>query len=264
MRAEADARERAVDDFEAALAEARREPDAILDGQALLALEREQEDVRGAVEELRGRRGELTAERRALAAQPGIADAAGEAAALAEQLVDVMRARDRLALASSVLREAERRYREANGPGFLRTAGIYLAAITGGRYERIVLADAIDGQRLELVPSMAGPPVPVVHPLSRGTLEQVHLAMRLALVDEIDPERILPLFLDESFVHWDAGRLAGVVPLLAATGGRQIVLTTCHATIAGALQGAGAHVIALQGSGDGAALSPVGSSTAIP
>ena len=77
----------------------------------------------------------------ALAALPGVADAAGEAAVYEEHLQTTERRRDRLAMTSSVLLHAERRFREQHGPGFLAAASGYLAAITGGRYDRLLIAE---------------------------------------------------------------------------------------------------------------------------
>jgi uncharacterized protein YhaN len=92
-----------------------------------------------------------------------------------------------------------------------------------------------------------GLPVPVAPPLSRGTLEQIYVALRLALIDEIDPERLLPLYLDEALVNWDDDRVDGLLPLLAALQGRQALVATCHPELAARLGALGAAVIATPG-----------------
>ncbi len=263
LRDTAAAREAAADgagDLESLLAEARSSPQAILTEEELAALDAHGAETARELERIHGRRGALETERRALAERPGVADAAGEAGALRERLAEVLEQRDRLVVAAAVLREAERRYREANAPRFVQRASEYLAAVTAGRYRQILLAEGLDGQRLELVRADTREPVPVGHPLSRGTIEQVGLALRLALVDDVDPEAALPLFLDESLVHWDESRLAAVATLLGAARGRQIVITTCHPAIAARLAAEGAYVIGFEG--DGAAMSPARSSTA--
>jgi uncharacterized protein YhaN len=176
-----------------------------------------------------------------------VADAAGEAEVYEERLRLAAVRRDRLALASSVLLHAERRFREEHGPSFLRAASRYLAVITGGRYERLLLGQHAgdDTPRLEAIQGDRA--VTVAPPLSRGTLEQVYVALRLALVDEIDPGRLLPLYLDEALVNWDDDRVDALLPLLGALEGRQVLVATCHPELAARLGALGAAVIATPG-----------------
>ena len=103
---------------------------------------------------------------------------------------------------------------------------------------------------LEVTRAGEAMPVRVGAPLSRGTLEQIYVAVRLALVDAIDGEARLPLFLDELFAHWDAHRLDALVRVLGAVEGRQVVVSTCHAALADRLErSCGARVIELAGPG---------------
>ena len=90
-------------------------------------------------------------------------------------------------------------------------SGIF-SEITGGRYERLVFDDALrifvfDGA--EKIP---------VHALSRGTVEQVYLAVRIALGRVLSGEPMFFSF-DEAFAFYDAERLASVLGYL----GRQPV-----------------------------------------
>ncbi len=255
LRSAADERLRSANaafgDLAAIAAEAaeleRRGTPLVLDDAALARLDAERSRNTAALEELQHRRGALVAERHALAALPGVADAAGEAAVYEEQLRVVERRRDRLALTSSVLLHAERRFREEHGPGFLTAASAYLTAITGGRYDRLLIGEQNGNEPPRLEVLRHGRPVPVGAPLSRGTLEQIYVALRLALVDEVDPHRLLPLFLDEALVNWDDDRVDGLLPLLAALQGRQAIFTTCHPTLAARLGAVGAAVIATPG-----------------
>ncbi|MDX6376595.1 MAG: hypothetical protein QOE98_898 [Gaiellaceae bacterium] len=255
LRSAADERLRSANtafgDLTAIAAEAaeleRRGTPLVLDDAALAQLDAERAQNATAIEDLQHRRGALVAERHALAALPGVADAAGEAEVYEELLHTVERRRDRLALASSVLLHAERRFREQHGPGFLAAASRYLAAITGGRYDRLLIGEQSGNEPPKLEVMRHGRPVPVGAPLSRGTLEQIHVALRLALVDEVDPQHLLPLFLDEALVNWDDDRVDGLLPLLAALEGRQAVFTTCHPALAVRLGAVGAAVIATPG-----------------
>jgi uncharacterized protein YhaN len=65
--------------------------------------------------------------------------------------------------------------------------------------------------------------------LSRGTADQLYLAVRLALVDLVCQGRTPPLFLDEPFTHFDAARAEAVAALLAAAARqRQVFLFTAR------------------------------------
>ncbi|HKJ72191.1 MAG TPA: AAA family ATPase [Gammaproteobacteria bacterium] len=135
---------------------------------------------------------------------------------------------DRLRLGEALVREADRRFRDAHQPDVLRRAGAYLERVTGGRYGALELDEDVlrvrdaDGVLREVSADSAR--------LSRGTRDQVFLALRLAVADHLDAgsER-LPLLLDEVFVHWDPQRQeAGLAGLKEMAGERQVLLFTCH------------------------------------
>jgi hypothetical protein len=70
----------------------------------------------------------------------------------------------------------------------------------------------------------------VKSPLSRGTLDQIYLALRLAIIDHLDADRErLPVFLDEVFVNWDAPRRHAAFEILGDMAReRQLFVFTCH------------------------------------
>lgn len=74
--------------------------------------------------------------------------------------------------------------------------------------------------------------------LSRGTLEQIYLALRLAAGSIFMRNEELPIFLDEAFAMYDDVRLAETLKALAKTG-RQILIFTCQKREAELLQQAG-------------------------
>ena len=139
--------------------------------------------------------------------------------------------------------------RERYAPAWLQTASRYLEAITHGRYGGVAIVETPAGEPvLEVTRSGEALPVRVGPPLSRGTLEQIYVAVRLALVDAIDSEARLPLFLDELFAHWDAQRLDALAGVLGAVEGRQVLVSTCHAALADRLErSCGALVVELAG-----------------
>jgi len=175
----------------------------------------------------------------------------GEVLAVEEELDELRRRRDRLALLARIVRASDRRFRERNQPDVLKAAGRHLSAITDGRYRRLHVPETdLDGTLLLQGPGYPGP-VGLADgtPVSTGTREQVYLALRLAIVDHLDAggER-LPLFLDEAFVNWDEARRRrgfGLLEELAEK--RQIFVFTCHEPMARSLEERGARLVRLPG-----------------
>jgi uncharacterized protein YhaN len=101
-------------------------------------------------------------------------------------------------------------------------AGKLFGKITGGRYATLKLDDnmtpsvQIDGRRW----------VSFEH-FSRGTVDAIYLALRVALAKVRDDGRSLPLMLDDPFVHLDQKRLATALNLvdLASADGQLILFS---------------------------------------
>ncbi|HPF13568.1 MAG: AAA family ATPase [Planctomycetes bacterium] len=160
-----------------------------------------------------------------------------------QQLQETLEERDRLALLASVLDRAEADYRKAHQPDVLLRSGEYLRRITDGRYTALRYPEAGFDESKDVplqVLSTAQGWRTVAKPLSRGTQEQIYLALRLGTLDYLDSGRErLPLVLDEALVHWDHRRrlaLYGVLRELCQH--RQVILFTCHESFAEEVQAA--------------------------
>jgi uncharacterized protein YhaN len=147
-----------------------------------------------------------------------------------DRLAALRRERDRLALLESILVQAERRFREEHQPPVLLRASAYLERATAGRWSRL----DFEAQGLLVSGSGRDEPVPAQSPLSRGTLDQIFLCLRLGLLDHLDEGRErLPLVLDDALLRMDALRRAAVYQLLAEISQRrQVFLLTCQEWIA--------------------------------
>ena len=183
----------------------------------------------------------------ALAAGETLDRVDGEIQVLDEEVRRLERERDRRYVLARLIREADRRFREEHQPALVRRAGEYLATITGGRYERVLVADGTSEGSFMLRGAEGMHPVEVALPLSTATREQVYLALRLAAVDHLDQEgERLPLFLDETLVNWDPSRQDRGLALLARLAqDRQLFVFTCHPGVAAALARQGAVVVTL-------------------
>jgi len=105
--------------------------------------------------------------------------------------------------------------------------GAYLEEITRGRYD-CVKAD--DDLNLWVFSQEKGDWVaPEDSELSRGTVDQLYLAARLALLDLLYSDAKPPLLLDDPFVKFDAGRREQAIALCKDIAQRQqVLLFTCH------------------------------------
>ena len=131
-----------------------------------------------------------------------------------------------LSIGLTMIKRTKRIMEEQRQPGVLREASRLMSLLSEGRYKRISMPE---GERRIALETRDGRIVESGF-LSRGTAEQLYLAMRFALADEAAASHALPLLLDDPFVNFDYGRLqaaAGVLKELAER--RQIVFFTCHA-----------------------------------
>ncbi len=96
-----------------------------------------------------------------------------------------------------------------------------LSEITEGKYERISINDAAE-VRVHTPQRVLG-----LEQLSRGTLEQIYFALRMAAGELFCPDEKLPLILDETFAMYDDRRLEAALRWLSNCG-RQVILFSCQ------------------------------------
>ena len=119
-------------------------------------------------------------------------------------------------------------------PPVLRDASHWLARLTDGRHTAITTT--IDEARLEVHDRDGSVWKP--ERLSRGTREQVFLALRLALVRDLQRHGVpLPLVMDDALVNFDDERARAAARVLVEfvsdqPGERQMLVFTCHAHVA--------------------------------
>ena len=103
----------------------------------------------------------------------------------------------------------------------------YFERLTQGRYADV---RADEDLQLQVFSHEKGDWVtPSGHELSRGTVDQLYLAVRLALLDLLYGEAKVPLLLDDPFVKFDADRRARAVALCKEVArDHQVLLFTCH------------------------------------
>lgn len=133
------------------------------------------------------------------------------------------------ALTAELMGRTRRIYEEEKQPQVLLLASTYFAKLTEGEYLRVVMT--LGHKELKAEHKDAG--LLDSGLLSRGTAEQLYLAIRLALAETMSRQANLPLLFDDLFVNFDERRLHAALSLLGElSASRQIVMLTCHRHVA--------------------------------
>lgn len=154
---------------------------------------------------------------------------------------------DALTMAMDALSAANDTLRQRFSPQLNRRASELFARLTGGEYAALELSRSFDAS---VVP--AGQVLPrSALALSRGTVEQLYLAVRLAVCQlTLDGEDPPPLVLDDALADFDDRRMELALELLRELGQeRQILLFTCHSREADWARRVGVPTISLQSEG---------------
>lgn len=125
-------------------------------------------------------------------------------------------------LALTTLQSLSGQMRDSFGPHLNASMSQILNGLTGGTYDEVY----VDGQ-LNVSVRTGSHTVPL-YTLSRGTMEQVYLAMRLAVIDLLFPQGGMPLLLDDCFLAYDDERLQHTLEWLAENYSGQVFLFTCQ------------------------------------
>lgn len=149
-----------------------------------------------------------------------------------------------ISLALEALDRADSALQSRFSPALNRRSGEILSALTEGRYEGVSLTRDFEATAAE-----AGSVLPRrALALSRGTLDQLYLAVRLAICQLALPEEDpAPLVLDDALTNFDDGRMALALQyLLDLSQTRQVLCFTCHSREGAWLSGRpGVHMAAL-------------------
>lgn len=125
-------------------------------------------------------------------------------------------------VASQVLENAYEEMKANVVPKFTQKLSSTISKVSNGKYSKVVTSDKegllIEKENGEYVPAKA---------LSMGTLDQLYLSLRFAIVGESTNEK-MPIILDEAFAYFDNDRLLNILKYMSIEFGQnQILLFTC-------------------------------------
>ena len=107
-------------------------------------------------------------------------------------------------------------------PKFTKNLSESIKKISSDKYDKVTINDEngmiIENNRGEYVEAVK---------LSTGTIDQLYLALRLSMIDELSKEN-LPIILDESFAYSDNNRLKNMLQYLSSElNNHQTIIFTC-------------------------------------
>ena len=136
-------------------------------------------------------------------------------------------------LAARLVDAARERYERERQPQVVHTAARIFKLITKGRFVDVRVP--LDGSGVSAV--TANHTVFDSSELSRGTAEELYVALRVGLIDSLGEQgRWLPVLMDDVVVNFDPERQEGAVAAIGELAAiRQVVFFTCHPATASML-----------------------------
>jgi len=185
----------------------------------LQTLHEKQKELNRDIGETRGKRQQLDQEDALLGIQM-------ELEVKREQLNRSARQWASATLAVEMLERAKREYEKNRQPGVIRSAESLFSFISEGNYRRII--KPIDKEEL-LIENDRSESRSAVE-MSRGTREQLYLAMRFGLITEYETRsEPLPILMDDVFVNFDDDRRERLAETLKKfSQNRQVIVLSCH------------------------------------
>lgn len=123
--------------------------------------------------------------------------------------------------AKSNIEEIANEIRNSFGKKLNERASYYMSKITNGKYDNLTIDDrlnvSINSKRALISASK----------LSKGTIEQIYMSLRLAAADIIFEKDKKPILLDDAFVMYDNKRMGNTMKFMAENM-EQSIIFSCH------------------------------------
>ncbi len=164
-----------------------------------------------------------------------------EKESLQQQLKDATQEWLSTKMALKVLNESKQRYEEERQPEVITQTREYFKAITENAYEDLRIS--LSEKHVSIIDAQEN--AKTVEALSRGTREQLLLALRLGLIEEYEKNaEPLPVALDDIMVNFDLHRAENLADVLTDFARhRQVILFTCHEHTRDLFKAKGANIV---------------------
>jgi len=139
-----------------------------------------------------------------------------------EKLAELREKESIINIAIENLMDAYEEMKTTITPKFTKNLSESIQKISSNKYNKVTINDEngmiIENNRGEYVEAIK---------LSTGTIDQLYLALRLSMIDELSKEN-LPIILDESFAYSDDNRLKNMLQYLSSElNNHQTIIFTC-------------------------------------
>ncbi len=139
-----------------------------------------------------------------------------------EKMIALEKLEKSMDLAKEVLKEAYERMKNTVTPKFTNALSKSIESITEGKYTHLTFND----ENGLMVETENGNYMQASR-LSIGTIDQLYLSLRLAMVEDLSKEK-MPIILDEAFAYYDTERLKNILKYLDKRFlNHQIIILTC-------------------------------------
>ena len=177
-------------------------------------------DVTAEIRQLHVRAGQYQGRMEALG-DPGVLRQ--QLAVVTQRIEELEKIHGAALLAQQTLEAAKLELQRRFAPRISQRAQEIFSQLTGGRYQRLALDQNLGvSAATEDEDTLRG-----ALWRSDGTADQLYLALRLAVAEELTPQA--PLVLDDAFVRFDDDRLKEILKLMNQTGEeKQVIVFTCQ------------------------------------
>ena len=214
--------ERNLDDLRSAFASTTKEEtdDALRRAESVLA------ELDSRITEQNKERGRLQERMQSLSSDEAAAHLRGHREELVEELRALASEWAKFVAARFLLIRARNKYQEERQPDVVRRAATFFQRLTGGRYTKLHVT--VGEQEITVVDETGRRKVP--EQLSRGTREQLYLALRFGLIQSMGEEtERLPVVVDEILVNFDRERArCAAAAFVEISRTNQVLVLTCH------------------------------------
>jgi uncharacterized protein YhaN len=192
-----------------------------------LELSNDSSKLKTEIQDMIGKLVGLRTRHQAMATDERLSKLHEQRAAYIEQIRQLARQWAVLSFARTMFDQARKRYEEERQPAVVRRASAHLRCLTRDRYREVRMP--LDRSELQVLPSEAAAPK-TTDQLSRGTAEQLYLALRFGFIEEFTGDRSpLPIIMDDTLVNSDPSRVtAAIETLIRISEQFQILYFTCH------------------------------------
>lgn len=140
------------------------------------------------------------------------------------EIEDLDLERQALELARNTIESLSKKIQVEHAPNINKRVSSIINQITDGKYDEVKIDEKLNISVL----NRESNDIIDIEKLSKGTIDQLYLALRMGIVNSIETSP-LPIILDDSFIQYDDYRLKNILKFLALESKkRQILLFTCQ------------------------------------